>query len=162
MTLEEWLTANCGYLELAVRDLPAKADLPPFFAAIKDDMPLIFGIDLMQFDKTVAVQLFQAGLKAMGAEKYAIIAAAWYVKVNIDDAAVVEVIDREGIAGAYKDQRRECYQVTVGDHERSLIAIYDVERDWKGKIRRLTLQKKGAAKSMIGRMVDLLVERTMH
>jgi len=52
-----------------------------------------------------------------------IIAAAWYVAVSdAEGEAATRVIDREGTGGVYKDERRECYQVTVGDRERSLIA----------------------------------------
>lgn len=163
MTLEDWLDTNCRYLEEAVRELPARGDLKPVFAGLKDGQPLVFGFDLSHFDKRFAVNLFQAALREMEADHYVIIAAAWYVKLpRGEDDAAVKTIGREGTGGSYKEQRRECYQITVGDHERSLIAIFDVERDYKGKIRRLVLQNKGEASGMIGQMVDLLVERTVH
>jgi hypothetical protein len=165
MTLEQWMAANCGYLEMAIKDVPAKADLPPTFAALKDDTPVVFGLDLTQFDKEVAVNLFRAGIRAIDADQYAIIAPAWYVKLSHEEAAAATaVIGREGTGGVYKDQRHECYQVTVGDRERSLIAVFDVERDWKGKIRRLIPRSGVGAvpEGSFGRMVDLLVDRTMH
>jgi hypothetical protein len=71
------------------------------------------------------------------------------------------VIEREGTGGAYKDQRCECYSVIVGDREKTLTALFDVERDYKGKIRRLVRQVESTP-GMFGRMVDLLVERTRH
>ena len=163
MTLDDWLAANCRYLEEAVQDLPAKGDLPPFFAAMKDGMPIVVGLDFRSLDKALAVNLFQAVLKRAGADQYAIIAAAWYVRVRHDEnvGATFRQLDREGTGGAYKDQRRECYQVVVGDRERSLGALFDVERDYKGKIRRL-IRQSGTPKDMFGRMVDLLVPQTRH
>lgn len=165
LSLKEWMTSNCNYLERAVQDVPANGDLQPFFAAMKDDTPMIFGVDLLQFDKAFVVDLFKAFLHTVGADQYAIIAAAWYVKLpRVEAERAVPVLDREGTGGAYKDQRRECYQITVGDRERSLIALYDVERDWKGKIRRLIRRTGvgGMPEGLFGRMVNLLVERTVH
>lgn len=163
MTLEQWLDMNCVYLQAAIKDLPANGDLPPTFAAMKDDTPVVFGLDLLHFDKAVAVNLFKAGIRAIDADQYAIIAAAWYVRIAAEEAnAAVQVIDREGTGGAYKDQRRECYQVTVGDRERSLVALFDVERDWKGKICKLVRRTEGVPKEFFGRMVDLLIDRTVH
>jgi hypothetical protein len=163
MTLDDWLAANCRYLDAAVQDLPAKGDLPPFFAAMKDGMPLVVGLDFPRLDKALAISLFQAVLRRAEADQYAIIVAAWYVKVRRDQnfGATFRQLDREGTGGAYKDQRRECYHVVVGDCERSLAALYDVERDYKGKIRRL-IRQPGIMPDHIGRMVDLLVPQTRH
>lgn len=107
-------------------------------------------------------RLFRAFLRAIGAERYAIVAAAWIVRVSREEiAAATELINRDGTT-AYRDRRRECYQVVAGDRERTLIASFDVERDYKGKIRRLVRSAGPGTTAAFGRMVDLLVERTRH
>ena len=55
MTLDDWLAANCRYLEAAVEELPAKGDLPPFFAAMKDDRPIVVGLDFPRLNKALAI-----------------------------------------------------------------------------------------------------------
>jgi hypothetical protein len=162
MTLEEYLEDQCVMLQKAVADVPAGRDLPPLFGFVKDEMIGIVPGSFEGGDKADKIELFRAFLNAIEAEQYAIIAAAWYVALAKDEhAAAFAVIDREGSGGAYKSRRRECYHVAVGDRDQTLCAMFDVERDWKGKIRRLVRQE-GAAGATFGRMVDLLVERTKH
>jgi hypothetical protein len=158
MTLDEYLEYNCDYLQSAVKDVPSGKDLAPFFAFVKDD---VVGMVPANFtDKANAVALFRAFLKAVGAEQYAIVSAAWYVELNnAEQAAGTELINREGTGTLYKDRRRECYQVSVGDRERSLLVTFGVERDYKGKIRRLVRKPSpGPADFAHGRMLDLLIE----
>jgi hypothetical protein len=167
LSLDEWLAANCGYLDQAVQDLPAKGDLPPFFAAMKNGTPMVLALDPLTHDQALAVDLFRAFLKSAGADQYTIIAAAWYValgpELNRQEVnAVTRTIDRESTGGAFKGQRRECYSVTAGDRERTLTALSDVERDYKGKIPHLSRRTKGMPEGMFGHMTDLLVDRTMH
>lgn len=165
MTLDAWFAVNCKYLEHAWQEVPAKHDLAPMFAGMKDGIAIVFAAQLLlRLDKEMAVDLFRGILKAAGADQYAIITAAWYVAVPRGEhaAAARQIIDQEGTGGAYKDQRREAYQVIVGDRERTLTALYDVTRDYKGKIRRLD-RVTDAPEIMSGRMCDLLVEpQTVH
>jgi hypothetical protein len=162
MTLEEYLEDQCVMLQKALADVPAGQDLPPLFGFVKDRMIGIVPAYFRGGDKAVKIELFRAFLNAIGAEQYAIIAAAWYVALAKNEhAAAFAVIDREGTGGAYKSRRRECYHVVAGDREKTLSAMFHVERDYKGKIRRLVRQE-GSPEGMFGRMTDLLVNRTKH
>jgi hypothetical protein len=162
MTLEEYLEANCHVLEQAVKIVPAGGDLPPFFGYVKDGVADGGGVGRLFDDKAQAVAAFKSFLRAVGAEQYAIIGAAWYVRVSREESpAAIKQIDREGTGGAYQDRRRECYQVVVGDRERTLMALFAVERDDKRKIRGL-IRQEGVSKGMFGRMVDLLVDEVMQ
>jgi hypothetical protein len=158
MTLEEYLEANCRYLETAIEDVSSGEDLPPVFAFEKDDVTVMVPPALD--DKALAVGLFKTLIKSVGAERYAIISAAWYVALDPQEITVATaLIDREGTGTKYKDRRRECYWISVGDRERSLIACFDVERDYKGKIRRLLRRPSPKPADFVhGRMTDLLIE----
>jgi hypothetical protein len=159
MTLEEYLEANCRYLEAAVKDVPSGQDLAPVFVYEKDGMTVMVRPALD--DKVLAVALFKGMLKSVGAERYAIISAAWYVALSPEEStAATALIDREGTGTKYKDRRRECYWISVGDREQSLLACFDVERDYKGKIRRLLRRPSPRPADFIhGRMMDLLMTR---
>ena len=106
--------------------------------------------------------MFRAFLNAIGAEQYAIIAAAWYVALAKNEhAAAFAVIDREGTGGAYKSRRRECYHVVAGDREKTLSAMFQRRARRQGQN-----PPPGAAESapegMFGRMADLFADRTRH
>jgi hypothetical protein len=157
MTLEDYLERNCAWLEEAVKTVAAGKDLMPIFAFETADATVT--VPSAVDDKDLAVQLFRALAKAAGAERYAIISAAWRVKLAEHEKDTGRaIIDREGTGGVYKERRQECYFVTVGDREKTLIANYDVERDYKGKIRRLIRVPLNPQPFAHGRMMDLLIE----
>jgi hypothetical protein len=157
-SLEDYLEMNVAWLETAVQTVAAGKDLMPMFAFETTDATVVVPPTID--DKELMVALFRGLAKKAGAKRYAIISAAWYVRLEIHEhAAATAIISREGTGGVYKDRRRESYHVVVGDREQTLIATFDVERDYKGKIRRLirfpALEPQAFAH---GRMIDLLIE----
>jgi hypothetical protein len=157
-SLTEYLERNVAWLEEAVQTVPAGKDLMSMFVFETTDATVVIPPTID--DKELMVAVFRATAREAGAERYAIICAAWYVRLETHEhAAATAIINREGTGGVYKDRRRESYQVVVGDREQTLIAAFDVERDYKGKIRRLirfpALEPQDFPH---GRMIDLLVE----
>lgn len=160
-SLEEWLERNCTTLEKAVKQVPAGKDLPDLYIWGKgEELGLIDLPHLESKDATVAV--FKSTLKKMDADRYAIILAAWYVLMEPEEDHSIAM--EEGTGGRYKHRRKECYIVTVGDERRSLIATYDVERDYKQKITGLIRRDIGDGSGLTeGRYHNLLVPSpTMH
>jgi hypothetical protein len=158
MTLEEYLEFNCDWLLSAVRDVPSGKDLYPVFTFQKDNASVMVPPTIE--DKGLAVALFRSLIRSVGAERYAIISAAWVVGLaEHEKDAGHAIMDREGTGTVYKDRRRECYWVVVGDREKTLLAVFFVHRDYKGKIRRLERGPSPSPQAFAhGRMMDLLVE----
>jgi hypothetical protein len=158
MTLEDYLERNCAWLNEAVKTVAAGKDLMPMFAFETADTTVV--IPPISADKDLMVAVFKGTAREAGAERYAIISAAWVVGLaeHEKDAGQV-IIDREGTGTVYKDRRRECYWVIVGDREKTLLAVFFVHRDYKGKIRRLERGPSPSPRAFAhGRMIDLLVE----
>jgi hypothetical protein len=163
MTLEEWLDSNCRYVETEAKKLPSGQDLRPFLSYIKADGDLVvvnlaagFG-DAASKDLTMA--WCRSRMREAHARMYALISAAWYVRrTDAAEAAEVErVFDLEGSEGRYRDERRECYSVSVGDRERSILAVLYVKRDYKQKIRALIRGPDSKqSDDLRGRMANLL------
>jgi hypothetical protein len=158
MTLEEYLERNCAWLEEAVKTVAAGKDLMPLFAFETTEASVVLPPTIE--DKALMIALFRANARAAGAERYAIISAAWVVKLAQHEmTADRALIDREGTGTVYKDRRREAYWVVVGDREKTLVAVFFVHRDYKGKIRRLERRPSPRPQDFLhGRMIDLLVE----
>ena len=164
--LAKFLEVNCRYLNEEVVKVPAGKDLAPLLVGFRDqdDVPIIVPPS-PALSKAITMAIFRTALRKLGADRYVVIWPAWYVAVTHEEhKRAFEVLDREGIEhhqGEFKDRRKECYQIMVGDREQTLAAVFDVERDYKGKIRRL-IRHKGNAQHLFGRVVNLLVDETMH
>jgi hypothetical protein len=163
MTLEEWLESNCRYVETEAKKLPSGQDLRPFLAYINGDGELIIADVAAGFGDAASKDLTMAWCRTKmrqdEAQMYALISAAWVVgrKDQAEAAEVERVFDLEGSEGRYRDERRECYTISVGDRERSILAVLYVTRDYKGKIRQLTRGVDSKhADDLRGRMVNLL------
>jgi hypothetical protein len=158
MTLEDYLERNCAWLEEAVKTVAAGKDLMPMFAFETKDETVV--IPPIGADKELMVAVFRGTARAAGAERYAIISAAWVVGLaEHEKDAGHAIINREGTGTVYKDRRRECYWVVVGDREKTLLAVFFVHRDYKGKIRRLERRPSPRPQDFLhGRMMDLLIE----
>jgi hypothetical protein len=157
VTLEDYLVRNIAWLETAVKTVAAGKDLMSMFAfETKDETVVVPPTG----DKALMVALFRATARGAGAERYAIISPAWIVKLGKHEIeAGSAIIDREGTGTVYKDRRQECYFVIVGDREQTLIAGFNVVRDYKGKIRRLIRLPALVPQAFPhGRMMDLLIE----
>jgi hypothetical protein len=162
--LENFLDANIGYVQKAVLDVPSGQDLRPFLSYIKEDGDLVF-VDVAggfadSDSKDLMMAWCRGRLRTDRAQKYALISAAWVVG-RTDPAQAAElqrVVAREGTGGRYRDERREVYLISVGDQQRTLVAILDVERDYKGKIRRLTRNDALSGVELRGRMANLLID----
>jgi hypothetical protein len=158
MTLHDYLEANVAWLEEAVKSVAAGSDLMPMYVFETADATVV--VPPIIHDKDLMVAVFEGLAKKAGAVRYAIISAAWYVKLAPHEATTgTAIIGREGTGTIYKDRRRECYEVVVGDKEQTLIATFDVQRDYKDKIRQLIrLPALEPQAFSHGRMIDLLVE----
>jgi hypothetical protein len=158
LSLEDYLERNIRWLEDAVQTVAADKDLKPMFAFETAEATVVVPPTID--DKDLMVAVFRGIARAADAERYAIIFAAWYVRLEEHDKdAGKTIIDREGTGGVYKDRRSECYTISVGDREKSLLAVFDVHRDYKGKIRRLERRPSPRPQDFVhGRMMDLLVE----
>jgi hypothetical protein len=164
--LAEFLEANCSYLTEQIAKVPAQKDLEPLLVGFRDEDGLSIVLPpARQLSKSLTMTIFKTLLRQAEADRYVVIWPAWYVAVTREEhRRAYQVLDREGIEehrGEYKDRRKECYQVTVGDRERTLAAFFDVERDYKGKMRRL-VRREGNIEQHFGRAVNLLVDETMH
>jgi hypothetical protein len=157
-SLHDYLERNVAWLEDAVKTVPAGKDLMPMY--VFETAEATVCVPPIGADKELMVAVFQGVARAAWAERYAIISAAWYVRLEPHEKDVGEAtISREGTGTIYRDRRRECYEVVVGDKEQTLIATFGVERDYRGKIRRLI--RFPALEPQFfphGRMLDLLVE----
>jgi hypothetical protein len=162
-TLEEWLEQNCRYVETEAKKLPSGQDLRPFLSYITPeggvvvlDLTAVFGAG---FSRDLVMAWCRTKMREDRAQMYALVSAAWVVgRKDLAEAEEVErVIADEGTGGRYRDERRECYSVSVGDRERSILAVLYVARDYKGKIRQLTRGPDSKqADDLRGRMVNLL------
>jgi hypothetical protein len=165
-SLEEFLDGQLRALEVTALNLPARGELATLFIAAKSGnppaiLPVLLGDGA---ERALQISLFRAQLQAAGAERYAIVSAAWYVQATVAEKAEAEAtIDREGTGGRYKKRRQECFLVSAGDRTRTLLAVLDVERDYKGKIRKLSRRASADSANLTaqlrGRMTDLLVTR---
>jgi hypothetical protein len=163
MTLEDFLEFNCRYVETEAPKLPAGDDLRPCLAYIREDgsVTLVNLQDGMYSTATKDAMMAwcRALLRADRAQMYAIVAAAWYITKAPEHAEeAVKVVNAEGTGGRYRDERRECYMISTGDRSRSLFAVLDVKRDYKGKIRSLIRGDVGKdpTAAAVGRMFNLL------
>jgi hypothetical protein len=165
MTLDDFLEFNIHYIETAVLDLPSGHDLEPLLSYITPDgdvvmVPLAAGWT-NSLTKDLTMAWCRSRLRADRAQIYALISAAWSVgRTDPAEAAEVErVIIEEGNSARYSDERKECYVVSVGDRDGSIVAHLWVTRDYKQKIRRLDrgpVSKGGD--NLRGRMIGLLRE----
>jgi hypothetical protein len=164
-SLEAYLDFHCRYLAEAVTTVPANKDLRPFMSWVGDDGKVGVMVEPLLFDtgrqKDLTVAMFKGCLRQANAVRYAIISACWIAQLSLEEGrADRALLQREGTAGKYKDRRTEAYQITVGDHQRSLMVGFDVVRDYKGKIRRLIQREGPSNKTLIeGRFFDLLATR---
>jgi hypothetical protein len=165
VTLEDFLEFNCHYVESAVRDLSSGHDLEPLLSYVKQDgdvvmVPLGAGW-ANSLTKDLTMAWCRTRLRADQAQIYALISAAWTVRRDdpAEAAEVERVIIEEGSSARYSDERKECYVVSVGNREGSMVATLWVVRDYKQKIRGITRGpvSKGDAEAR-GRMVHLLRE----
>lgn len=156
MTLEDYLDTNCRWLEMTVKTAPPGGDLPPFFGYVADGTMGAVAHDIPIDDKSLVAVVFAKFLQAIGAEQYVVILPAWHVPVQSPEVeAASKIINREGTGGQYAERRRECYHVTVGDRERSLVAFLNTIRDGAGKITALERVPFPPSNSF-GRFSDLL------
>jgi hypothetical protein len=164
MTLEEFLDLNCHYVETAALKVASGQDLAPLFSYLREDGGFVFGTITAGFvdnpAKDLTMAWCRARLRAERARMYALISAAWVVQRRdpAEAAEVERVIGAEGSGTRYRDERRECYLVSVGDHERSLLVTLDVQRDYKQKIRKLVRGPVSQGGDLGGRMVNLLLD----
>jgi hypothetical protein len=160
MTLEQWLDKNCAQLEKAVQWVPSGRDLPDLYIYGKGESAGFVTLPDNLSDKDLVITLFKSALKKLDADKYAIIMAAWYVQMEPDEDD--EIAMQEGTGGRYKDRRKDCYIVAVGDESRSLLATFDVQRDYKKKITGL-IRHDADISGLEGRYINLLVPKpTIH
>jgi hypothetical protein len=165
VTLEDFLEFNCHYVETAVLDLPSGHDLEPLLSYIKQDgdvvmVPLGAGWT-NSLTKDLTMAWCRSRLRTDRAQIYALISAAWSVgRTDPAEAAEVErIIIEEGSSARYSDERKECYVVSVGDRDGSIVAHLWVTRDYKQKIRKLVRGPVSKGDDEVrGRMTDLLRE----
>jgi hypothetical protein len=164
-SLESYLDFQCRYLAEAVQTVPAGKDLRPLMSWVGEDGKVGVMIEPILFnsgrEKDLTVAMFKSCLRQARAVRYAIISACWIAQLSLEEGdRDRDLIRREGTGGKYKDRRSEAYQITVGDRERTLMAGFDVRRDYKGKIRQLIAREGPSAHTLIeGRFFDLLATR---
>jgi hypothetical protein len=166
-TLEAFLETNLRAVEERALQLKSNGSLTTMLIAVTEGVVAVSPVVLQDGDgaaRDLEMSLFRARLQAIGADRYAIVSAAWYVAATDADKEEVEAaVNREGTGGRYKERRQECLVVTAGDRTRTLLAILDVERDYKGKIRKLTRRASADSANLAGglrgRLTDLLVTR---
>jgi hypothetical protein len=163
MTLEEFLEHHIRFVEEATKDLPNGGDLEPFLAYLKPDNEVVYAQLSAGFDDGASKDLTMAWCRTRmqrdQAQIYALVSAAWVVVRATDSAQadeVMRVVAQEGTGGRYKDERREVYMISAGDRDRTIIAMLDVKRDYKGKIRQLTRNPLADQGTFEGRMANLL------
>jgi hypothetical protein len=161
--LEEWLERNCQYVEAEAKKLPSGKDLRPFLSYIKADGDLVV-VDLAAgfgdaAGKNLAMAWCRTKMREDRAQMYALVSAAWIVsrKDPTQAAEMERVVEEEGTGGRYRDERKECYSVSVGDREHSILAVLWVKRDYKQKIRALIRGPDSKhTDELRGRMTNLL------
>jgi len=168
-SLAAWLEFNVAFVQAEAPQVRAGDDLVPTAAAIKDGKVMAAHLPWRSIgEKSAMVAWFRAWLHGVEADCYALISMAWGISASPAEAAEAQrVIGTHGSTGTkYEAGRQEMITVAVGDRSGSLFCCLNVERDWKGKIRKLHRQPTRSSLDpgigMYGQMIDLLLDPTVH
>lgn len=155
--LEQYLNIHVEWVKEAARLVPPGEDLSPMlsFANAKNQMvmlPMPSGSNLSRWARDK--------LEDAEAVIYATVTAGWIVPLDEIETERLEplVMEHGTDHPEVRPYRRECYIVTAGDRDGTLLSMFLVERDKAGRIAGL-VERKEASNCWSGTMTDLLVTR---
>ena len=158
-TLPQYLDAHAEAVQGIVANLDATGDIAPMFYFVDKSGGQHVLLPTYQ-NKDADVMAFKAIMAQKDAVMYALVTSAWMLVFDAKDPAKtqaqMDTFEREGTGGAFRDQRIEIAQITVGDHTQSLTRTWRMRRSDSG----VTLIQETDLDGMLsqGRMVDLLAK----
>lgn len=155
-TLSAYLDRNIAFVEREA--VGKKGDLAPMLAWVTEDGDYIKLLDMHPQRKAAEMARCRTLMREQGAVRYALIAAAWALKLDpAEEKAARQIVGESGTGHpVYRQRRVEIYMVSVGDRAGSLVATLEVARNkHTGRITGLT-RMAGTADRVEGRMTNLL------
>jgi len=158
--LQAYLNIHVQWLESMISGVAPGEDLPPLLSFADENnrmkfMPMPSGSNLSQWARDK--------LEDAEAVIYATVTAGYIVpleEIETDMARRLEplVVAHGTDHPEVRPYRRECYIVTAGDRDGTLLSVFLVERDKEGRITGLA-ERKEPSNCWVGPMADLLVTR---
>lgn len=158
--LQAYLNIHVQWLESMISGVAPGEDLPPLLSFADENnrmkfMPMPSGSNLSQWARDK--------LEDAEAVIYATVTAGYIVpleEIETDMARRLEplAVEHGTDHPEVRPYRRECYIVTAGDRDGTLLSVFLVERDKEGRIAGLA-ERKEPSNCWVGPMADLLVTR---
>lgn len=159
--LQQYLDIHVEWVKEAARLVPPGEDLSPLlsFADAKNQMAMLPMPPVRDLSRWARDKL-----EDMQAVVYATVTAAYVVPLDRLEKDVAErlagiVVEHGTSHPEVLSYRQECYVVTAGDRNGTLVSVFLVERGEDGRVAQLVEQKEPPGGRWAGSMADLLMTR---